>query len=121
MFDPLGRDITYLTIQIGHAMRMALVEGLHRAPPVEQLGQELVDRCNNIWWTVYVLDRKFAALIGSPYSVNDAEITTVLWDPQTCTQKEAALSLHVKISQVITRVLGSMPTQSRGRKVTSSD
>ncbi|PLB34900.1 putative C6 transcription factor [Aspergillus candidus] len=100
------RDTAYC--YIGHAMRMALVEGLHRAPPVEQLGQELVDRCNNIWWTVYVLDRKFAALIGSPYSVNDAEITTVLWDPRTCTQKEAALSLHVKISQVITRVLGTV-------------
>jgi hypothetical protein len=93
--------------QIGHAMRMAIVEGFHRALPVEQLGRRLVDRCSNIWWTVYILDRKFASLNGSPNSINDDEITTVLWDPRTSSKKEAALSLNVRISQVITRVLNS--------------
>jgi hypothetical protein len=88
-------------------MRMALVEGHHRAPPVVQLGQKLVDRCQNIWWTIYILDRKFSSLIGSPNAVNDEEITTPLWDPKTCPQKEAALGLHVRITQVITRVLDS--------------
>ena len=88
-------------------MRMALVEGHHRAPPVEQLGQKLVDRCQNIWWTVYILDRKFSSLIGSPNAVKDDEITTPLSDPKSCDQKEAALSLHVRITQVITRVLDS--------------
>lgn len=86
---------------------MALVEGHHRAPPVEQLGQKLVDRCQNIWWTVYILDRKFSSLIGSPNAVKDDEITTTLYDPKSCHQKEAALSLHVRITQVITRVLDS--------------
>ncbi|EIT73337.1 hypothetical protein AO1008_04535 [Aspergillus oryzae 100-8] len=97
------RDTAYC--YIGHAMRMALVEGHHRAPPVEQLGQKLVDRCQNIWWTVYILDRKFSSLIGSPNAVKDHEITTPLYDPKSCHQKEAALSLHVRITQVITRVL----------------
>ncbi|THC96555.1 hypothetical protein EYZ11_003947 [Aspergillus tanneri] len=99
------RDTAYC--YIGHAMRMCLVEGFHRALPVEQLGQKLVDRCSNIWWTVYILDRKFSSLQGSPNSVNDEDITTVLWDPRTSSHREAALSLHVKISQVITRVLNS--------------
>ncbi|KAA8642014.1 putative C6 transcription factor [Aspergillus tanneri] len=40
------RDTAYC--YIGHAMRMCLVEGFHRALPVEQLGQKLVDRCSNI-------------------------------------------------------------------------
>ncbi|GAB1194887.1 hypothetical protein APSETT444_004138 [Aspergillus pseudonomiae] len=97
------RDTAYC--YIGHAIRMALVEGHHRAPPVEQLGQKLVDRCQNIWWTVYILDRKFSSLIGSPNAVKDDEITTPLSDPKLCGQKEAALSLHVRITQVITRVL----------------
>ncbi|KAF9885860.1 hypothetical protein FE257_012332 [Aspergillus nanangensis] len=96
------RDTAYC--YIGHAMRMALVEGFYRALPVEQLGQKLVDRCSNIWWTVYILDRKFAYLIGSPNSVSDDEMTTVLWDPRTSSKKEAALSLNVKIAQVITPV-----------------
>ncbi|RMZ46136.1 C6 transcription factor [Aspergillus flavus] len=100
------RDTAYC--YIGHAMRMALVEGHHRAPPVEQLGQKLVDRCQNIWWTVYILDRKFSSLIGSPNAVKDDEITTTLYDPKSCHQKEAALSLHVRITQVITRVLDTV-------------
>lgn len=91
-------------------MRVALVEGFHRALPVEQLGQKLVERCSNIWWTVYILDRKFSSLQGSPNSVNDQDITTVLWDARSGSDKEAALSLHVKISQVITRVLNSRRT-----------
>ncbi|RHZ66765.1 putative C6 transcription factor [Aspergillus thermomutatus] len=100
------RDSAYC--YIGHAMRMALVEGLHRALPVEQLGQKRVERCTKIWWTVYILDRKFSALIGSPNSVNDGDVTTVLWDPKSCSQETAALSLHVKITQVITRVLNTV-------------
>ncbi|KNG84696.1 C6 transcription factor [Aspergillus nomiae NRRL 13137] len=100
------RDTAYC--YIGHAIRMALVEGHHRAPPVEQLGQKLVDRCQNIWWTVYILDRKFSSLIGSPNAVKDDEITTPLSDPKSCGQKEAALSLHVRITQVITRVLDTV-------------
>ncbi|KAE8137536.1 hypothetical protein BDV38DRAFT_271142 [Aspergillus pseudotamarii] len=47
----------------------------------------------------------FSSLIGSPNAVKDDEITTPLSDPKTCDQKEAALSLHVRITQVITRVL----------------
>ncbi|KEY82921.1 transcription factor C6 [Aspergillus fumigatus] len=99
------RDSAYC--YIGHAMRMALVEGLHRALPVEQLGEKRVERCTKIWWTVYILDRKFSSLIGSPTSVNDEDVTTILWDLKTCSQEAAALSLHVKITQVITRVLNS--------------
>lgn len=88
-------------------MRMALVEGWHRALPVEQLGEKMVERCSNIWWTVYILDRRFASLIGSPNSVNDEDMTAMLWDLQSCSQEAAALSLHVKISQAITRVVNS--------------
>ncbi|KKK24020.1 hypothetical protein AOCH_002780 [Aspergillus ochraceoroseus] len=100
------RDTAYC--YIGHSMRMALVEGLHRTQPVEQLGLNWVTRRSNIWWTVYILDRKFSALIGSPNSVNDDEITSILWDLKTCSKAEAALSLHVKISQVISRVLNTV-------------
>ncbi|EAW16782.1 putative C6 transcription factor [Aspergillus fischeri NRRL 181] len=100
------RDSAYC--YIGHAMRVALVEGLHRALPVEQLGEKRVQRCTKIWWTVYILDRKFSSLIGSPASVNDEDVTTVLWDPKSSSEETAALSLHVRITQVITRVLNTV-------------
>lgn len=88
-------------------MRMALVEGWHRALPVEQLGEKMVERCKNIWWTIYILDSRFSSLIGTPNSVNDEDITAMLWDLRNCSQEAAALTLHVKISQVVTRVLNS--------------
>ncbi|RJE27523.1 hypothetical protein PHISCL_00109 [Aspergillus sclerotialis] len=100
------RDTAYC--YIGHSMRLNLVEGHHRALPVDQFGEELAERCNYIWWTVYILDRKFSSLIGSPNSVNDDDITAVLWDPKTCPHDAAALSLHVKISQVVSRVLNTV-------------
>lgn len=86
-------------------MRMALVEGLHRPLPVEQFGEKAVERGNNIWWTVYILDRKFSTLIGSPNSVNDEDVTAPLWNARICSQRAAALSLNVKITQVTSRVL----------------
>lgn len=92
---------------------MALVEGYYRALPVDQLGEKLAERCSNIFWTVYILDRKFSSLIGSPSAVSDEDISATLWDPKSCSHEAAALSLHVKISQVITRVLNSMSNSLR--------
>ncbi|OJJ79766.1 putative C6 transcription factor [Aspergillus glaucus CBS 516.65] len=100
------RDTAYC--YIGHAMRMALVEGWHRALPVEQLGEKMVERCKNIWWTIYILDSRFSSLIGTPNSVSDEDITAMLWDLRNCSQEAAALTLHVKISQVVTRVLNTV-------------
>ncbi|OJJ50360.1 hypothetical protein ASPZODRAFT_149702 [Penicilliopsis zonata CBS 506.65] len=100
------RDSAYC--YIGHAMRIALVEGFHRALPVEQLGERHVERCNKIWWTVYILDRKFSALIGAPNAVNDEDMTATPWDIRICSQEAAAVSLHVKISQVISRALNTV-------------
>lgn len=96
-----------LRIQIGQAMRMALIEGLHRPLPIE-LEPRLADRWTNIWWTVYILDNKFSASVGIPSSVRDETVAARLWDPMRCDKEKIGISLHVKVTQVISRVLSCM-------------
>lgn len=93
-------------LQIGQAMRMALIEGLHREQPPE-VEPKLAERWTNVWWTVYTLDSKFSASVGVPRSVRDEDVTTHLWDPVDCSKRNAGFSLHVKVSQVMTRVVNS--------------
>lgn len=87
-------------------MRIALIEGFHRALPVE-LEPKLASRCTNIWWSVYIMDIKFSASVGVPSSVRDEDVTAHLWDPMISVKRAAGISLHVKVSQVMSRVLNS--------------
>lgn len=96
-----------LRVQIGQAMRMALIEGLHHPLPTE-LEPKLADRWNSIWWSVYILDHKFSASVGIPSSVRDENVTAPLWDPMSCDKEKIGISLHVKVTQVISRVLSCM-------------
>ncbi|KAJ5235442.1 uncharacterized protein N7469_004610 [Penicillium citrinum] len=92
---------------IGQAMRMALIEGLHHPLPVE-LEPKLADRWTSIWWSVYILDNKFSASVGVPSSVRDETVTAPLWDPMRCDKEKIGISLHVKVTQTISRVLSSV-------------
>lgn len=86
---------------------MALMDGLHRAIAVEQLGEKLTERCSNIWWTVYILDQQFSSLMGAPVSVRESDITATFHNHRDSTQRAAALTLNVKISRVIAEVSNS--------------
>ncbi|KAL4983173.1 hypothetical protein BDW68DRAFT_194628 [Aspergillus falconensis] len=89
---------------IGQAMRIAVIEGLHRTLPAE-LDPKLASRCTRIWWTTYILENKLTASVGAPSAVREEDVTAMLWDPQTCPRRLAGLSLHVKVSQAMTHVL----------------
>jgi proline utilization trans-activator len=86
---------------------MALLEGLYRALPVDQLGEKIAERASNIWWTVYILDQQFSSLMGAPVSVHEEDITAVVYNRRHSTQRAAALRLNVKISRVISQVSNS--------------
>ncbi|KZF21338.1 hypothetical protein L228DRAFT_249146 [Xylona heveae TC161] len=100
------RDSSYC--YLGQALRMAVVEGLHRSLPVEQLGEKLAQRSSNIWWTVYILERKLSLSLGVPVFVRETDITSELVDPTTSPPRTAALVLNVKISRVISYILNTV-------------
>lgn len=84
-------------------MRMALTYGLHRERPIEWPQGNSPERCRNLWWTVYVLDRNFSSSMGVPTSIRDEDITTSL---PTCTlPHSAALHYNARLSQILAQVM----------------
>ncbi|KAK5081033.1 hypothetical protein LTR05_008350 [Lithohypha guttulata] len=90
---------------IGEALRLALGEGMHTNMQVEGLDEQHVQRCRNVWWTVYILDRQMSSLMGVPLAVKDDDITASLPTFHGSLQKTLALELNVKLSGIISRIL----------------
>ncbi|KAI9034871.1 Zn(II)2Cys6 transcription factor [Aspergillus affinis] len=92
-------------VYVGQAIRIAQMDGLHTELPEDELGVETVARCRNLWWTLYVMDRHFSSSVGLPMTTHDDDITTVIDPPSTCSQRDATLSLHVKLSHLLSFIL----------------
>lgn len=90
-------------LQIGQALRMALSYALHRERPPNQWDNRTADRCEKVWWTVYILDRAFSSSMGTPVSIQDEDITTAL--PQLgSSNKSTSLNIYVQLSRVMGHV-----------------
>ena len=95
---------------MGQAIRIAQLGGLHTQLPEEELGSQILMRCRNLWWTLYIMDRHFSSSIGLPMTIQDCDITTSVDSPSTCSQQDATLSLQVKLSQLLSSILTSKST-----------
>ncbi|KAI1861304.1 uncharacterized protein JN550_010983 [Neoarthrinium moseri] len=91
-------------LYIGDAMRTALCYGMHTDMPVAQLGEEHVQRCRKIWWTVYVLDRQMTSLMGLPQSVRDQDISCQVPIFQESNQRTTTLGMHIQLARVVTEI-----------------
>lgn len=92
---------------IGQALRIALEEGMHTNMQDQGLNETHVQRCRNVWWTVYILDRQMSSLMGVPLALRDEDITASLPTFSGSMQKSLALELNVKLSRTISRILNS--------------
>ncbi|KAL4940410.1 hypothetical protein BDV06DRAFT_230348 [Aspergillus oleicola] len=88
---------------IGFALRICIIEGIHRHVPEELTGEEISRRCKTIFWIVYMLDREFAALMGGPSSIRDKDITVKLFVNGSV--DEQTLTLHVRLARLSARIL----------------
>ncbi|KAJ5180047.1 transcriptional regulator family: Fungal Specific TF [Penicillium capsulatum] len=89
---------------IGQAMRMAMAEGMHTQMPIEHLGENMVQRCRKIWWTVYILDREMTSLMGLPQSLSDDHVNTLLPAFPGSTHRTATIGIHIKLSRIIAEI-----------------
>lgn len=89
-------------------MRLALAEGMHTDLPVEQIGPKFAERCCNLWWTIYILDRTLSSAVGAPISVQDEHIKQPLASPKDSSLKDATLVLHVKLCRVVSSILNGI-------------
>lgn len=83
---------------------MALTQGLHREVDLEASDEES-ERYRSIWWTLYILDRRFSSLMGTPISINDADVTMGLPNSGILHQRCRTLGMHVRLSRIISNVL----------------
>ena len=89
--------------QVGQAIRIAQLGGLHTQLPEEELGSRTLTRCRNLWWTLYIMDRHFSSSVGIPMTTHDCDISTLV-DPS---QQDTTLSLQVKLSRMLSTILAS--------------
>ncbi|KAF4458267.1 transcriptional regulatory [Fusarium albosuccineum] len=100
------RNSAYVYLGIG--LQIALTQGYHRDLVGNQDTNTDVSRYRSVWWTLYILDRKFSSLIGAPSSVHDSDISVPLPKPHPSTQKSCALDMHVRLSRLLAKVLGTV-------------
>ncbi|GLB07486.1 hypothetical protein AtubIFM57258_002827 [Aspergillus tubingensis] len=96
---------------VGHAIRIAQMDGMHTQLPEDELGAETVARSRDLWWTLYVLDRHISSSVGASMTLQDSDITTLLDPPGTTTQSNATLGLllgtFLETTRSILQVLAS--------------
>ncbi|OGM39385.1 hypothetical protein ABOM_011804 [Aspergillus bombycis] len=90
---------------IGQALRCCIIEGIHRHVPEELGGPELSQRCQAVFWVVYMLDREFSALMGGPNSIRDEDITVRLPAEVAYSVENANLTLHVRLARLMAQIL----------------
>ncbi|KAL4755170.1 hypothetical protein BDW72DRAFT_200202 [Aspergillus terricola var. indicus] len=88
---------------IGFALRVCIIEGIHRHVPEHLNCEALTRRCMTLFWMVYMLDRDFSALIGAPSSIRDEDITVKLFAEGSVEEK--TLILHVQLARSSARIL----------------
>ncbi|KAL4963252.1 uncharacterized protein BDV14DRAFT_177060 [Aspergillus stella-maris] len=91
---------------IGFALRVCIIEGIHRHVPGDLIGEDISHRCKIIFWIVYMLDQEFAALMGAPSSIRDEDITVKLFENGSV--DEQTLTLHVKLARLSARILAAV-------------
>ncbi|KAL4950991.1 Zn(II)2Cys6 transcription factor [Aspergillus filifer] len=87
---------------IGQALRMLQVHGYHTNLSGVTNSKELL-RCQNVWWTVYVLERQMSVLMGAPPGISDSDVSASL--PQTI---QWPAPIHVQLSQAFGQVVDTL-------------
>lgn len=87
---------------IGQAKRLAMSYGMHTE--AAQKGETYDQRYREAWRTVLIMDREMAAWQGITQHVADDNVYSVLPSPSEDASRSSALTMRVKLSEVIGKV-----------------
>ncbi|KAJ5477650.1 hypothetical protein N7530_003159 [Penicillium desertorum] len=93
---------------IGQALRILQVHGYHTDLSSRFANEQDLIRFQNIWWTVYVLERQVSVLMGVPLTISDNDITASLPLFADSSLKTATVAIHVKLSKAFSRVVNAL-------------
>ncbi|CAI7628261.1 unnamed protein product [Penicillium palitans] len=85
-----------------------MVHGYHTDLSTRFTNEQGLVRCQNIWWTVYILERQISVLMGTPLSISDNDINTSLPLFPDSPLKTATLLIHVKLSKAFSRIVNAL-------------
>ncbi|KAJ5602792.1 hypothetical protein N7537_005748 [Penicillium hordei] len=103
---------------IGQALRILQVHGYHTDLSTRFTNEQELVRCQNIWWTVYILERQISVLMGTPLSISDNDINTSLPLFPDSPLKTATLVVHVKLSKAFSRIMNALYRDTRDMEST---
>lgn len=92
------------TLQIGHALRLALEYGMHTEMHGICLDVDFVQRSRLVWWTVYVLERRMSSLLGVPMGISEESISASFPSASTLGQSSIVLEMQVMLCQILAKV-----------------
>lgn len=91
---------------------MAQTFGLYTDMQPNTVGENIVTRCRRIWWTVYALERRLGTSFGVPCGFQDADISMRYPSAVEASTSAMGQTIHVKICQLLGRVVSSKSTLS---------
>ncbi|RMJ16260.1 hypothetical protein CDV36_004088 [Fusarium kuroshium] len=91
-------------VTIGQALRMSVTNVMNKLFP-EALRPPNVEYLRRLWWTVYCIDRKSAAMLGSPSVMRDDDISIPFPDIREGDDAQNAFAIHVGISSHLGKIL----------------
>lgn len=71
----------------------------------EALRPPNVEYQRRLWWTVYCIDRKSAAMLGSPSVMRDDDISIPFPDIKEGDDAQNTFAIHVRISSHLGKIL----------------
>lgn len=105
--------LTSVALQIGHALRICVSDGLHRHMPTDHVSLAHSNRCNTVFWVAYIIDRDFSTLVGAPSSIRDEDITTKLPSEIDDSMNAAAMTLQIRLSRLTATILTGISKPSQ--------
>ncbi|RSL49382.1 hypothetical protein CEP53_009165 [Fusarium sp. AF-6] len=88
----------------GQALRMSVTNVMNKLFP-EALRPSNVEYQRRLWWTVYCIDRKSAAMLGSPSVMRDDDVSIPFPDIREGDDAQNAFAIHVRISSHLGKIL----------------
>jgi hypothetical protein len=99
---------------IGLAARMCLELGLHRRETLLRNfeGEEERSQATTLFWSIYVLDRRWSFGTGIPFALQDADIDPALPEPVSYTCKDTCLIMDRAL--IMSDLIGYLNALSEG-------
>lgn len=94
-------------LQVGQALRIAQMEGLHTRLPEDILGHAMVRRCRSLWGSLWIMDRHISTSNGLPVSTPDSGASPWTAYGTTDADEDIVLGLQAKLSDLMWVILGS--------------